>query len=159
MISFFVPGKPAPGGSKRGFVTKTGKVAMVDMGKNNKEWRSDVRAAALMAYQGQPLTQALCVLTIFLMQRPKSHYGTGKNADKLKPDAPIWHTSAPDTTKLFRSTEDALTGIIWNDDAQIVQQKLTKRYTTGDEIPGAMIEVHDAFRPLLPTDGHEIARI
>ena len=38
----------------------------------------------------------------FRFVRPKSHYGTGRNAKKLKPSAPPHHTQKPDATKLLR---------------------------------------------------------
>jgi Holliday junction resolvase RusA-like endonuclease len=72
------------------------------------------------------------------MPRIGSHYGSGKNAEKLKPTAPKFHTVKPDATKLLRSTEDALTGILWRDDAQIARQTVEKSY---GERAGAWITV------------------
>jgi Holliday junction resolvase RusA-like endonuclease len=136
LITLFVPGRAAPGGSKRGFI-RGSKVVMVDMGKNNAQWKQDVKLHARLAYKGSPLTGALLAKVTFVMQRPKSHYGTGKNAHVLKPTAPHYHTTRPDSTKLFRSTEDALTGIIWVDDGQVMQE-VRKIY--GDE-PGVHITI------------------
>ena len=34
----------------------------------------------------------------------------------------------PDATKLVRAVEDALTGLVWRDDAQVVIQTVRKRY-------------------------------
>jgi Holliday junction resolvase RusA-like endonuclease len=39
----------------------------------------------------------------------------------------------PDATKLLRGLEDALTGVVWHDDAQIVSQHVEKRYALGPE--------------------------
>ena len=72
------------------------------------------------------------------MPRPKGHYRTGKNALILRKNAPEHPTTKPDATKLLRSTEDALTGILWKDDAQIWCQNVTKTY---GECPGAQIQV------------------
>lgn len=41
------------------------------------------------------------------------------------------------------STEDACTGIVWRDDAQIVQQFAHKTYFIGDCQPGCAIEVRE----------------
>ena len=77
----------------------------------------------------------------FFFARPRSHYRTGRNAHLLRDDAPIAPTSAPDLSKLIRSTEDALgdAGAIVND-ARIVDHNARKRYTHADfPMPGAII--------------------
>jgi len=139
-VKLWVPGIPQPGGSKRGFVTKGGRVAIVEDAKRNKDWRATVALAASKAMgEEPPLTCALSLTIEFLFPRPKGHYGTGKNAGKVKPAAPWSHTTRPDLTKLIRSTEDALTRIVWLDDAQVYFQVAEKRYTS--EQPGAWITV------------------
>lgn len=132
-VEIHVPGIPRPGGSKR----HIGRGILIDAGKHTKEWRAIVAFAGRDAMRSaEPMDGPLCVDVVFWMPRPKSHYKTGKNAGTLKADAPQYHTSKPDATKLWRSTEDALTGIAWRDDAQIATQRITKRY--GDK-PGADI--------------------
>ena len=143
-IDFFVPGVPAPGGSKRAFAIRkggvlTGRVALVDAGKNNKEWRSLVAMAAKQAMREAPPTlESLLVGVAFYLPRPKSHYKTGKNAGILRGDAPPTHTKTPDALKLARAVEDAMTGIVYMDDAQIVQEHISKEYST---MPGVFIYV------------------
>jgi len=128
-VSFFVPGTPRPGGSKTAFPTKSGKIALVDAsGKAGRSWRSDVKVFAKQAYSGPPMDGPVCLRLAFRMPRPKSHYRTGKRAGELRDGAPFWHTSKPDLTKLVRSVEDALTGILWRDDAQIGEQIVDKQY-------------------------------
>lgn len=136
MIRFFVAAVPRPGGSKKAFRhAHTGKVIVTDDAKGNREWKAAVSLFAREAYQGPPLTGALRLSVQFLMPRPKSHYRTN---GLLKPNAPTWHTKKPDTTKLVRSTEDALNGVLWVDDTLIVRQTAEKVY--GDEV-GAWVEV------------------
>ena len=65
---------------------------------------------------------------IFLMPRKKGHYGTGRNAEVLKPSAPRFPTKKPDTTKLWRGFEDALTGLAWKDDGDVIDSRITKRF-------------------------------
>lgn len=138
--SFFVPGHPAPGGSKKfvGFSKATGRAILVDAaGQRNKDWRTTVQVFAQQAGV-QPLDGPIALTVRFCMPRPKSHYGTGRKASHLKAAAPSFHTTKPDTTKLLRSTEDALAGIAWKDDAQVCVQTATKRYDTK---PGAWITI------------------
>jgi Holliday junction resolvase RusA-like endonuclease len=56
---------------------------------------------------------------LFVFPRPKSHYGTGRNAGTLKPGAPLYHASRPDRDKLERAINDALKiAGIFKDDSQ-----------------------------------------
>ena len=138
MIDFFVPGIPKPGGSKKAFKHPyTNRVMIVDA-SNNKDWMNAVKDFCQQAYDGLPIHQPVRLDVTFFMPRPKYHFGTGKNAGKLKDNAPVYHTVKPDRTKLLRSTEDALTGIAWRDDTQVVTGNIEKRY--GDR-PGAKIRI------------------
>lgn len=137
-LEIFVPGTPKPGGSKRAFRhSKTGKVMVVDAG-NNRDWKTAVAQIAAGAIK-EPMRGALRVDFHFSFMRPASHYGTGMNAERVRRSAPLYPAKRPDLTKLIRSTEDACTGIVWRDDAQIVDQKATKRYV--DSYPGCLITV------------------
>ena len=138
-VSFFVPGIPRPGGSKRPFlirnkagfpVMKNGHPIIVvtdASGKKGKDWRGDVRAAAQAVYKDLPVEKTPVHIRVeFYFPRPKSHFRTGKNAGVLRDDAPRNHLQDPDATKLLRSIEDALSGILWKDDNIIVEQLVTK---------------------------------
>ena len=138
-LRFDVTGRPQPGGSKRAFIHKaTGRAVITDDNPKAKRWMADVAEAALATgcelYEGPMEVEA-----IFRQERPLGHYGTGKNAGVLKDKAPFYKTNKPDATKLWRSTEDALTGIVWKDDAQIVKQTITKRYVGHGEKTGVQI--------------------
>lgn len=142
VITFFVPGVPAPGGSKtaRAFVKNGKPFAVVHDagGKKNKNWRSIVALCGRDAFKRPLLDEPLRVEVMFHMPRPKAHFHTGRRAGELRADAPKFHTNAPDVLKLMRSTEDALTGIIWRDDKLIVDEQITKPYS---DKPGATIRV------------------
>ncbi len=140
-ISFFVPGIPSPGGSKRfvGFGKKTGRAILIDdAGQRNKNWRSCVVTFAHEHRPKQLLIGPLKVEFQFQMPYLKGHYGTGKNARKLKPNVPMFHIVKPDTLKLSRSTEDALTGVIWQDDASTCCLIATKCYS---HTPGCQVTI------------------
>jgi Holliday junction resolvase RusA-like endonuclease len=135
-IELFVPGIPKPGGSKRAFFTpKTRKAVVVDACDKNRDWRAAVAATAHEAMKGKELLRGpLDVGFHFYMPRPKGHY----NKHGVKESAPRWHSTRPDATKLVRSTEDALTGIVWLDDAQVAIQRATKSYSM---TPGAGVVI------------------
>ena len=155
MISFFVAGIPRPGGSKTAMpiynrtghavttMTATGKhrpvLRYVDDAKGNSEWRKAVALFGRQAWGIQaPMEGPLGIRVTFYLSRPQYHYGTGRNKKVVKDRAPKYSTAKPDLTKLMRSTEDALKGILWTDDAQICRQELEKRYTANQ--PGARVE-------------------
>lgn len=143
-ISFTVPGVAAPGGSKRAFKDpKTGRIVVKDDARNNAGWRQRVAVFASQAMAGRsPFDGPVAVRVVFYMPRPKGHYGTGRNAGVLKAGAVMARPiTKPDATKLWRSTEDALKGIIWGDDSQVVTQSVSKYYEVPGRSPCAEIEV------------------
>lgn len=156
LIDFFIHGEPAPGGSKTFIpsrrrdgslviVNRGGKPFpignMIDAGKHNKEWKDTVAGQADIAFKFQPIEHPIRVRFEFHVGRPKYHHVAGDPSRPLKdqyrdavPDGP------PDVTKFVRSTEDALTGIVWVDDSLIVQQEAEKVYAVG-ELTGCRIVV------------------
>lgn len=125
IIQFFVPGIPRPGGSK--VRTKWG---VREAGKHTANWRSVVSDYAMKAMEGRDLfTGPVSVSMEFIFLHPKNHYRTGKFSHLLKDNAPYWKTTMPDTTKLVRSTEDALKSIVWCDDSQVVIQYNEKHFS------------------------------
>ena len=75
------------------------------------------------------------------MPRPKGHYGTGKNAGKVKASSPIFHTVKPDLDKLERGVGDGIAQICYGDDAVIVRMTGCKFYS---ETPGVSITYRKA---------------
>lgn len=142
-IKFFVPGQARPAGSKSAFNNpKTGQLIVTHANAKTKDWMDSVKWHA-MNHVGRMclLTDAICLKLTFLRQRANGDYGTGRNAGCLKASAPLHNTKVPDLTKLTRCVEDALTGIIWKDDSQVIAQRTNKRYCRGKEIPGVHILV------------------
>jgi Holliday junction resolvase RusA-like endonuclease len=135
---FFVPGIPQPGGSKRAFVV-AGHANVTEDAKRSKDWRASVALAGGELF-AVPLAGPVALEFHFIFPRPRGHFGTGRNAGTVRPGAPRHHVTKPDCTKLARSTEDALKGIAWGDDSQVVWQVITKRY--GDR-PGCKIMIRE----------------
>lgn len=137
-IRFWVAGNPKPGGSKRSFPhRRTGQIVVIDDCAGNPGWRSAVGwAAREVMGSREPLAGPLSVRMEFYLTHPKSRYRRGV----WSIDLPPYPSGKPDVLKLARSTEDALTGIVWRDDAQIVSEVLEKRWC--DE-PGAKIIVQE----------------
>jgi Holliday junction resolvase RusA-like endonuclease len=132
---FEIEGQARPAGSKRGFAVKkagkfTGKTVVVDTsGAAGRDWRALIQDRAHAAFGDYKITGAVALYVEFQIQRPKGHYGSGKNAGIVLPKfRHKAHTSKPDATKLLRALEDALTGIAWDDDSQVTLQVVKKYY-------------------------------
>lgn len=90
--------------------------------------KSDFRIVAQQKAPVQPFSKPLFVEIVCYFSRPKSHYGSGKNADVLKPSAPFHHTKKPDADNCAKFVFDALNGIFWTDDSIIAGFKVHKAY-------------------------------
>lgn len=111
---------------------------MVETSKNVKPWRQDVKYSALHAKPADwDASGPMSLSVVFRFQRPASHF----LKHGLRPSAPYYCTSARngDIDKLLRSTCDALTSILFDDDRQVVSVNAIKRYCTANEQPGAII--------------------
>ena len=135
-----VHGIPAPQGSKR----HVGNGRMIESSKEVGPWREAVKAAVLTATGRRPTTLdgPVEIIMTFYLPRPKSHYGTGRNASRVRDSAPTEPTTKPDLDKLVRSTLDALTDVgVLRDDAQVVRIEAAKVYAWPQEPPGATIHI------------------
>ena len=132
MIVFDVLGTPVTQGSAKAFVV--GGRARVTHDKRGPllDWRSDIAHAASQvadgkfADRGVPVT----VRAVFRVQRPKS-----------APKRVVVPTTKPDADKLVRSLLDALTGVLFADDSQVVTLAVDKRFATNGTAPGVHVTV------------------
>ena len=145
-ISFTVYGEARPAGSKTAAVTKSGRVFVRDAAKGSQAWKRQVAAVAADAMGGAPLMDGpLAAIFMFVQPRPKSHFGKRG----LLPSAPVAPIVRPDLLKLARAVEDALTGIVYRDDSQIVMEGLEKRYGEPARVEVALYSGWDTA----PSDG------
>lgn len=107
--------------------TKNGDKIRYDPSESDKE--SFLWQAKAAHRPNKPLDEALKLKVMFYMPRPKNHYGTGRNKDKLKESAPVFHTVKPDLDNLIKFVKDALNGVYWRDDSCISTVISRKVYT------------------------------
>ena len=140
-IRFEVLGRPVTQGSTRVVPLKAkgggyqmrpdGRPKLIpihDKDKELKAWRQEVASIARSVYNGPLLAGPVSLFLVFERPRPANHYGTGRNAGKLKPDAPSHPIQKPDSIKLTRAVEDALTGVVWVDDSQVCGHEIYKQW-------------------------------
>ena len=114
---------------------------MVESCKQVKPWRYAVTQAAVNI-GAVPLSGPIWFTAEFIFPRPKAHFRAN---GQLKPSVPQYHSVKPDVSKLLRSTEDALTGVAYDDDARIAISTVHKRYAQLNELPGAIIVIRSAI--------------
>ena len=124
-IECMIEGRPIP--LKRHRTTKTGH-RYDPSARDKADFLDKVRATGSLP--AQPLFEPLCMELLFEMPRAKSHFGTGRNAGKLKQSAPRFHTKVPDVDNLCKFVLDALNKYMYKDDSCIVKVICEKRYTS-----------------------------
>lgn len=140
-VEFTVLGEQRPQGSKITHVVfgrdgqlvrskKTGRPIAVCRNDNPhlEAWRQEVGWAARRVYTGPLWEGPVFMFCLLIVPRPHGHYGTGKNAHVLKPSAPVYPGTKPDSFKLVRAIEDAMSGVVYADDSQIVHHLIGKVY-------------------------------
>ena len=137
-VSFTVIGVAQSMGSKRAFVPKGWQRPIItDSNRNLKAWQALVAEAAGGAIQARAepwqLLEGPVRLTLaFYLPRPKGL------AKKMRA-----HVKAPDCSKLIRSTEDALSGIVYADDSQVVEIVAGKFYAAPGAPPQCRVTVEE----------------
>jgi Holliday junction resolvase RusA-like endonuclease len=144
IVLLHVAGTPWPEGSLKAFVRNGKPVIVHDNPAALEAWRSTVRAKAIAA-RSSFLRRPVSVDMFFYLQRPKSHYRTGRNAHLLRDAAPPYPVSKFDGDKLARAVLDALTGVLYDDDGQVVRHSAEKRYAPRNTLPGAVIRVREVI--------------
>lgn len=147
VLAVFVPGKPAPQGSKRYLGNRGGKGVTVESSTAVAPWRADIREHVLARrdHDTPPLNGPVCVHLEFVLPRPTS------TPKRRTPPA----IKRPDLDKLTRAVLDALGAAgVWRDDSQVTHLYVTKRLARFDEITGCAIAItlitdqdHTAHRP------------
>lgn len=140
-LTINVVGTPVPQGSK--VANRFGHGVRDANATKLKPWRAEVAACVteVVADTGWATLDDPCEVVItFFHPRTKSHYGTGRNAGRLKPSAPAWKSTAPDIDKLTRAILDALTtSQAIRDDARVARLVVEDRWA--DAATGARITI------------------
>jgi len=106
---------------------------MVNDSPKTKRHQKAVAQRAALAFSGHAVAGPVYVSISFFLPRPKHHLGTGRNAGVVKPRyVNAWPDASNrnDIDKLTRLVLDAMTGVIYEDDGQVVACDASKRYAT-----------------------------
>lgn len=133
---FLVLGVPRPQGSKRLLRHKaTGKLLLIESSNKLHAWRKSITLAA-KACNGAPLVGPVGMEMVFSLPTPR----------RRKQPLP---TTRPDLDKLDRAVLDALTGVCYEDDSQVVDIYSVKRY---GQFPGLSCRVYRVDSVVEPVD-------
>jgi crossover junction endodeoxyribonuclease RusA len=118
-VKFTVYGKPQPQGSVRAFMPKGARFPVVTSdNKALKSWRQEIASVAMVEMNGTAMhTGPMHVMASFMFARPNS-----------LPKRITRKTTKPDVDKLLRGLLDAMTGIVFRDDAQIIVASISKQF-------------------------------
>lgn len=124
MIKFTVFGEPTAQGRPR-FTTRGGHAMAYDP-KESRDYKQNVRAAAIEVKPDVPLDGPLSLVVTVYKSIPKS-LSKKKQAAALAGE--LRPTTKPDCSNLCKGIEDALKGLIFKDDSQIVDLRISKFYS------------------------------
>lgn len=137
-LRLFVPGKPAPQGSKdfMGFRKSNGTAILKESSDAVGPWRDRIALQALQAMMdaGLPIVAKkypVSTSLTFVMPRPAS-------APKTRTPAA---TNRPDADKLERAVNDGLTDVVWQDDSQVTHTERRKVIAEIGQQPGVHIRI------------------
>lgn len=122
-LFFTVHGIAIPQGSTRAFIPKGWTRPVITAANaKTKPWRQEIAGCAKVAMEEKSFTkiergEAVKVAAWFCFPRPKS---VSKKIEHK--------TTKPDLDKLARSLLDALTGIVFDDDSQVMEMHVSKHF-------------------------------
>lgn len=130
MLTFTVPGVPVPQPRPRATVL-AGHARVYGAPKSHAihAFKACCRLAASQAHCGAPLEGPLVLAVLFVLPRPS------RLRWKSRPMPRLPHDRKPDADNLAKAILDACNGLLWMDDAQLVQLAVEKCYAAGDESP------------------------
>lgn len=124
-IKFTIPGRVGGKGRPRAVVIN-GNARILTPAKT-RSTEAMVREFAANAMAGGPLLEgALQMFLVIWLERPKS-WSRRKVAESPFP------TGKPDLDNVVKLIGDALNGIVWHDDSQIVDLHVARRFSTDGE--------------------------
>lgn len=134
-IEVFVPGTPRPEGSLRALTPHGAQRPVVIHASDRKlrSWRAVIAAQVAERWHRPPSLMPWRVVCEFCLPRPAS-------VSIKRRSLP---TTRPDLDKLVRSVLDALAGVLWVNDAQVVSLIANKVYAADEQTVGLHFEAQE----------------
>lgn len=136
-IRFFVEHEPIPQPRQRHAIRNGIMMNYIPKSHPVHVYKQAVQLYAKMAYQGQPLESPLKAYFLFLLPRP------ARLVWKTRAMPRAWSPGRPDIDNYLKAIFDALNGLVFKDDSQIVRLEAIKQYCAGDESPGVDVLIEE----------------
>jgi len=134
VFAFSVPGEPVGKGRPR--ATTINGMARLYTPKKTASYEGLVAHAAQLAMRGaEPFQAAVAVEVDMVCSVPKSY--SGKQATRCL-SGEVRPTKKPDIDNVLKAVFDGMNGVVWQDDVQAVEVKVSKRY---GPTPGVHVRV------------------
>lgn len=133
MIEILIPAVPVA--QPRCKAARIGGFTRVYTPKTADTFKALVALAASQVHKGAPLDGNLRAVIRFVFPRPKT------KQYKNKPMPREYYQGKKDIDNLQKSVFDALNGILWIDDRQIVAIEASKTIASGEEQPHVLLKV------------------
>ena len=133
-LHFHVPGQPIGKGRPR--IGKVGAHARMFTPTKTVNYEGLVAFAAQQAMKGASLFENACEVKMRIdCQIPASWSQKKQRAAEAGEIRP---TTKPDVDNIVKAVFDAINGVVWKDDVQVVALTLTKRYSM---VPGVAVRI------------------
>jgi Holliday junction resolvase RusA-like endonuclease len=139
-INFTVFGQAVPQGRPRAY--RRGRFLGFYDPARSRAWKQDVRRQALAFRPARPVPGPLALEVRFILYRPKS-----------LPKRLVQHIKKPDLDNFVKAVKDALKGLVYRDDSQIVRLAASKAY--GDP-PRVEIRIEELSHERADRDSKEV---
>jgi Holliday junction resolvase RusA-like endonuclease len=124
-IEFTVPGQPVPKGRPR--FSRGKSFVRTYTPEETKNYEAYVRYFAAQAMRGVKVIEEAVKLTVEInLKIPKSE---SQKRKALMLEGRILPTKKPDGDNVLKALKDAINGLVWRDDAQVVDGRYLKRYS------------------------------
>lgn len=123
VVTFTIPGRPRTKNARKAFVVG-GKARVVESKRTRKN-ESDVRVLAAQHAPDKPFSGPVCLKVVFCFVPPKS---TPKWKREAMLEARHQHVKRPDIENMVKLVNDALQGVFYHDDSQVMELEAAKEY-------------------------------
>lgn len=133
-IRFTVPGQPQGKGRPR--IGKVGEFARMFTPAKTLAYEGFIAVQAQIAMAHRDLVEGPVLVRMFIALQVPASWSQKKQRQALAGE--VFPTTKPDVDNTVKAVFDALNGVVWKDDVQVVDLVLTKRYSA---MPRVEVEV------------------
>ena len=136
-LAFTVPGEPQ--GKGRAKIVKIGGFSRMATPQKTVAYEGLIALSAKQAMGGSPMLDGPCALHITAVCSVPASWSVKKRAEALA--GRLRPTKKPDADNITKAVCDGMNGVVWADDVQAVDQRITKVYGPVPELRIAVARI------------------